>query len=142
MDSLPAPLTRQIESACRKMGIDSADALEAIPAIMGTDKMLGYSVWTGPGYQQPDVVVDIFVLGKVALYNWTRMANLTASNVTFLDSIDAIQLVSDLEGPSPEALMYTYSDGTGSIFGKKRDHSRLRKFLQEMVRARRQDTPD
>lgn len=135
--ALPGELLQQIRDAEASQGIDAAAAIHSIATLVGDNVCVDYSVWTGPGWRQEILRLDVYVVGESCLYNYSVFATGSASCVVFLDRIQAVTLLHIQDPISPYVLAYHIDDveGQGMIFGGPDDRSRLERVQQNLVNA-------
>ena len=59
-------------------------------------------IWAGPGWNDPNLLIDIYVLSDLVLYNYAlKMHEESAAVAAFLDSVISVALHNVLDTTSP-----------------------------------------
>lgn len=135
---VPAKLIEEI----RKVGVtqenvDIDEAVRSIGVLVGIDECVSFRVWGGPGFGQEDVLLDVYVLGKLALYNYTLLKTLVQGSCSFLDTMSCVSIVTVPDARSPYVLLIT-STGTAMsrVFGGSEDLQSLERFRADIISGR------
>jgi hypothetical protein len=130
--AMPPELAAKILAACEAQGVEASEVLNATAALLASDDCAAYLVWTGPGFGQELVLVDVNIAGTNCLYNVTvhgpLPANITAGAI-YLDSATSIQLSHIPDERSPYVVaVWSGRHEIMRIFGGKNELGFLETF--------------
>lgn len=141
--TLPETLVRRLRDACGTT-IDASETIKAVAALLGDSECRDFMVWTGPGYGEEDLLLDVYALSDDGLYNyWLRSSGLVQASCSFWDTIASVGLskVDDERSPLILAFAIVGQDVSGRIYGKEEDRDRLVAVLREIIELRQMYKP-
>lgn len=137
----PAALIDEVRMISAAQEVDADEAMRALGVLLDDDECISYRVWGGPGFGQETVLIDVYVLGEFALYNYSVFKEYKQESCIFLDTIETIALVTVDHPRSPYVLIILASapEERCRIFGGAGDLQRLEAFRSEIISARRKN---
>jgi hypothetical protein len=135
---LPIALVDEIRAVSSAQSVDADEAIRALSVLLADDECFAYTVWGGPGYGQESVRLDVYVVGKFALYNYTVLEeNKTTRSCLFWDAVSQVSLLDVTDSRSPHILAVWTNQGERSrVFGAPQDLRRLENLQHSIVVAR------
>ena len=142
--SLPANLIEEIRKVGATQEVDVDEALRSLGVLVGPDECVSYRVWGGPGFGQEAVLLDVYFLGKYALYNYTVLQAHVSGTCYFLDSIAAVSVVAVPDARSPYVLTLcgANKEEISRVFGGSKDLQGLERFRADIVSRRIRNMED
>ena len=100
--------------------------------------VLDHAVWSGPGYNQENLLLDIYILSNRIVYNYAVTKDSTISNggCTFLEEIEYVSISKVSDTRSPYVLAILQGSNRGYLFGGTVDQYRLERFRRNLIAAR------
>ncbi len=135
-DLVDLNLVDLIAYACKLQDIAEAPVVEAVRQMVSTDDYIDYWVWGGAGDQdEENMLLDIIVLGRRCVYNYTKVKGGWAQTTTLLKNIEAVQLRMR-EHPRIQCIL-EFRVGTrgGTVYGTMQDVDRLMSFRDRLIQA-------
>ena len=136
---LPDTFLAELSEAAAVAKLDANDTVRALSSLVAEADCRDFMIWTGPAYEGDDLLLDVFVLTDLCLFNyWQRSTGRSAVSCTFLESIGALSLYSMDDELRPLVLNFSSSGDSdfGQVFGKKEDAERMHAFLRAIISAR------
>ncbi len=134
---LPTELVDEIRQICFSQEVDADESVRGVESLVGVDACQAYSVWGGPAYGNESVKLDVYVVGTLALYNYTAIdGGAVQRHSVFLDALSNISLHDVTDARSPHILAFWTHEEVGRIFGGPQDLHRLEKLMKAIVVAR------
>lgn len=141
--ALPTELVNEIRQVCLSQALDAVESIRALETLVGNDACQAYAVWGGPGYDQENVKLDVYLLGSLALYSYTVLdGGDVHRGCTFLDALSDMTLQDVTDSRSPHILAFWTHEERGRIFGGPQDLRRLEKLMNAIVVARSERSND
>ena len=138
LQPLPNEFEEAVRIACRDQMVDEDEAIEALSQTVIGD-LLDYNIWSGPGPNTPLLAVDVYVITSEGLFSYeAHSSGITASGVTFLDTISEIIILKINEETAKYALAISkYELGEMTrIFSNDEGIQALRAFYRTLAQAR------
>ena len=131
--TLPDILDSAIREVCDEQSLNADDVMRAIQALVGDDTYVDFSVWSGPGFGQENLKLDVYVLGNDCLYNYSVQADLSAGSTVLLDAVSQVGLSKVEDERSPYVLLVIYGNNSGRLFGREADRDRMEVFSRNII---------
>jgi hypothetical protein len=136
---MPPDLAERIRAAGAAQGVNVTETIRALSLLLEDDSCFAYRVWEGPGYGYDKLLLDISVVGKRHIYNFSTLdpeLRLTTSAVTFLDTVSYVHISHVEDERSP----YVFAAASGDrellrLFSRDDGLAELEKFCQTVVAA-------
>lgn len=134
---MPTKLVDEIRAVCLSQEVDAEESVRGVNTLVGTDACHAYSVWGGPGYGMENIKLDVYVVGNLALYNYTANdGGAVQRHSIFLDALSMINIQDVTDVRSPYILAFWTHEEKGRIFGGPQDRQRLENLMNAIVVAR------
>ena len=128
-------LREEILQSCSKTGVNFNETFEAISTFIENEQIVDYITFEGPGFNDPSLVLDIFILTKQVLINYSAYKRYSSLTNEFIKNITKISFITlfDIKPPSTAKylinVLLTGEPKGSTIFGKESDYPRMRKFF-------------
>jgi hypothetical protein len=130
-------LAEDVRLASAALAVNAEEAIRAITALTGEDEYRDYTVWSGPGYGQESLRLDVYIVGAVALYNYSDLGTQgTVTSWVALDGIHTAAIVTLPDSRSPLALVLYAERELARIFGRNEDMKQLEELRSNILKAR------
>lgn len=114
--------------------LEAGEVLRSIESLVGDEECSAFRIWNGPGFGQSTVLLDVYLLGKARLYNYTSHSNGTvASSCSFLDDVSHVGIQKVDDSNSPYVLTMWSSHEKSRIFASENDLEDLEKFRSRLI---------
>lgn len=136
--SLPANLIEEIRKVGAAQEVDVDEAIRSVSALVGADECVSYRIWGGPGFGQEEVLLDVYVLSKHALYCHTVYKTRSQSSCQFLDAIASV-LVTAVSHPRSSYILAVFVGSeveASRMFGGPGDLHSLEVFQGQIISER------
>ena len=131
--ALPNNLLSAIREVCSEQSLDASEVIRATKELVGDDVCIDFSVWSGPGFGQETLKLDVYVLGNECLYNYSALVDTSAGSCVFLDTVGQIALARVEDERSPHVLIMSYGENSGRMFGLEDDRDKLEGIRRNII---------
>lgn len=135
---VPEALASEIRATAARFDVDADEFLHSLDVLVGNDPYAAFTVFGGPGYGQPTVKVDVWVLSTDVLYNYCVLTPYPASSsVYLLRWLDHLSFVEVGDANSPYVIFVGKGEHPGSIFGAPGEKLKTELLMKQILEATR-----
>jgi len=141
LQPLPDEFKDSIRNASQAQQIDHDEVIHALSqAIIGD--ILDYNIWTGPGPNNLQLLLDIYAITPKALFGHEVHGDgVTGTAIIFVDAISEINSVKINDDLADYSALITKNNGEASrVFSNEDGIQALRSFCRTLTQARNEIT--
>lgn len=135
--ALPNGLIVELRAACQTQNLELERVMAQLNRLTAGDAIGDYYVWTGPGVSDPDLILDVFVLGERCMYNYEVTKKHTGESCVFYDCLRTMTLGRMHDQDPPYILLFAEEAGHGArLYGREEHYERMLRFRDGVIEAR------
>lgn len=138
---MPSEIREEVIQACKQHELDADRVVAEIAGLVSDDVYLDYAVWSGPGFDDPNLLIDVWVVGRAGLYVYSARPDNEGIAQVFWEDFTVVSLV-HFKNLEQSPLVLYFGGGanveTGKVYGTLDDRDRLVRFRRSVIEARAQ----
>lgn len=138
---MPPEIRAEVTKACKRQELDADQTIAEIADLVSDDVYLDYAVWSGPGFDDPDLLIDVWVVGRAGLYVYSARPDNEGTAQVFWEDFTVLSLVHFKNQEQSPFVLFLGGGAnldTGKVYGTLDDRDRLMRFRRNVTEARAQ----
>lgn len=117
-------LLEPVREACSATQVNFKEAKKLLENLVDTDTIVDYYISTGPFPLRQDVLLDIFILSPLCLYNLDIRRSVSLCHRLFLDQLSLIEERSERKEDGEYYIVYYLFAGTHDVMIREKASNR------------------